>query len=285
MCVKRSAAAWILGMALCLSGCGNGEKVDTNEEFPADDTTKIVMDIRSWDIEVSASDDDKIHVGYEGKSKNGRVQIIQKDGMLMIQQDDGPKKNVIERFSFGKAGKITLHVPQNAKIPWEINNGSGDVGLEAAAISALSLNNDSGYIVLSGLTVENAKMDSHTGDIKITDSSFTDSDIHVRSAYVAIKNTDIDKTDILTGSGEVNMDNINAYDRLSIETDSGDISLSHKSMPDDLSYDISSGSEDITVQFQDAGYTADTDGCKQGCIGNGKNSLSIISDSGTITVK
>lgn len=235
---------------------------------------------------MSGKDNLQLHCEYMGYYNKGSV-----DKALELLDLTKAADKPVKRYSLGmkqrlgKAGKITLHVPQNAKIPWEINNGSGDVGLEAAAISALSLNNDSGYIVLSGLAVENAKMDSHTGDIKITDSSFTDSDIHVRSAYVTIKNTDIDKTDILTGSGEVNMDNINAYDRLSIETDSGDISLSHKSMPDDLSYDISSGSEDITVQFQDAGYTADTDGCKQGCIGNGKNSLSIISDSGTITVK
>lgn len=35
--IKRSAAAWILGAALCISGCGNGEKADTDQEFSVDD--------------------------------------------------------------------------------------------------------------------------------------------------------------------------------------------------------------------------------------------------------
>lgn len=287
MSIKKLLAAGILvGMVLCVSGCGNGEKVDSNEEFSADDISKIVMDISSWNIEVLVSSDDKIHVGYKGKVENSSdVQIAQKDNTLMIQQDDGSEKNVAEQFSFGEAGKLTLHVPKNAKILWEMNNGSGDVELEAVASSDFSLNNDSGYITMSGLTAESAKMNSQSGDIKITDSSFSDSDIHVKSAYVTLKNTDIGKADILTGSGEVNINNINAYSSLSVKTGSGDISLSHETMPDNLSYNISSGSDDVTVQFQNAEYTTNTDGCKQGNVGNGKNNLSIMSDSGTVNVE
>ena len=194
MSVKKILVAGILGMVLCVSGCGNGEKVDSNEEFSVDDISKIVMDISSWNIEVLVSSDDKIHVDYKGKvERNGDVQIAQKDNTLMIQQDDGSEKNVAEQFSFGEAGKITLYIPQNAKILWELNNGSGDVEMEAVAISDFSLNNDSGYIVMSGLTAECAKMNSQSGDIKITDSSFSDSNIHVKSAYVTLKNTDIGK--------------------------------------------------------------------------------------------
>lgn len=286
MSIKKLLAAGVLGMILCVSGCGNGEKVDSNEEFSSDDISKIVMDISSWNIEVMASNDDKIHVNYKGKAENSSdVQIKQKDKTLMIQQDDGSEKNVAEQFSFGEAGKITLHVPKNAKILWEVNNGSGDVELETVVSSDFSLNNDSGYIVMSGLTAESAKINSQSGDIKITDSSFADSDIHVKSAYVTLKNTDIGKADILTGSGEVNVNGINAYDSLSVETDSGDISLSHETMPDNLSFNISSSSDDVTVQFQNAEYTTNTDGCKQGNIGNGQNNLSVTSDSGTVIVK
>ncbi len=260
--------------------------MDSNKEFSADDISKIVMDISSWNIEVLVSSDDKIHVEYKGEAESSSdVQMAQKDNTLMIQQDDGSEKNVAKQFSFGEAGKITLHIPQNIKILWEINNGSGEVELEAVAISEFSLNNDSGYIAMSGLTAESAKINSQTGDIKITDSSFMDSDIHVKSAYVTLKNTDIGKADILTGSGEVNINSINAYSSLDVETDSGDISLSHETMPDNLSYNISSGSDDVTVQFQNAEYTTNTDGCKQGNVGNGQNNLSIMSDSGTVIVK
>jgi hypothetical protein len=134
--IKKLLAVGILGIVLCVSGCGNGEKVDSNEEFSADDISKIVMDISSWNIEVLASSDDKIHVDYKGKAENSSdVQITQKDNTLMIQQDDGSEKNIAEQFSFGEAGKIALYVPKNTKILWEMNNGSGDVELETVASS------------------------------------------------------------------------------------------------------------------------------------------------------
>lgn len=72
---------------------------------------------------------------------------------------------------------------------------------------------------------------------------------------------------------------------LVINNGSGDISLPHEAMPDDLSCHISSGSDDVTVQLKNAEFSTDTDGCKDGSIGKGENSLSIMSNSGTVIVK
>ena len=83
----------------------------------------------------------------------------------------------------------------------------------------------------------------------------------------------------------MNISNINGYDSLSVETGSGDISLTHEAMPDNLSCHISSGSDDVTVQLKNAEFSTDTDGCKDGSIGKGENSLSIMSNSGTVIVK
>jgi len=93
------------------------------------------------------------------------------------------------------------------------------------------------------------------------------------------------KAAVSTDSDEVNISNINSYDSLSVETDSGDISLTHEAMPDNLSCHISSGSDDVTVQLKNAEFSTDTDGCKDGSIEKGENSLSIMSNSGTVIVK
>lgn len=93
------------------------------------------------------------------------------------------------------------------------------------------------------------------------------------------------KVAVSTDSDEVNISNINSYDSLSVETGSGDISLTHEAMPDNLSCHISSGSDDVTVQLKNAEFSTDTDGCKDGSIEKGENSLSIMSNSGTVIVK
>ena len=135
------------------------------------------------------------------------------------------------------------------------------------------------------MVIENAKIGSDSGDIKITGGSCSDCDIQTKSAYVTVKKTVTKKAAILTDAGEVNISGISDYASLSIETDSGDITISHEKQPDNLSYNVSSGSDDVTIQLQNAKSTTDTAGCKQGSIGKGKCSLSVMSNSGTISIK
>ncbi|MFR8981212.1 DUF4097 family beta strand repeat-containing protein [Catenibacterium sp.] len=198
---------------------------------------------------------------------------------------DSSSKNIATQFSFGKAGKITLYIPKNTVLPLDINNGSGDMEIEAVNLSDFTMENDSGYVSMSDLVIENAKIGLDSGDIKITGSSCSDCDIQTKSAYVTVKKTVTKKAAILTDAGEVNISGISDYTSLSIETGSGDITISHETQPDNLSYNVSSGSDDVTMQLQNAKSTTDTAGCKQGSIGKGKCSLSVMSDSGTISIK
>ena len=284
--MKNTLFAGALGTLLFASACGSEQKAAFQKDFPADEVLEISMDISSWDIKISASNDKKIHVSYNGKKKDERkAQVMQKGQTLMIQQQDEDDKTIAGQFSFREAGKVTLSIPKDHAVLLDIQNDSGEIALDGVTLSKLSLDNRSGYVFLSDMAVKNASFISDSGDIKMTDSKCTDSDIQTKSAYVTIKNTELGKAAVLTDSGEVGIQNINAYKSLLVETGSGDISLSHKTAPDNLSYTISSGSDDITAQFKNAAYTMDTDGCKQGAIGKGKRDLSIKSDSGTLIVK
>ena len=236
---------------------------------------------------ILASSDDKIHVSYDGKIEDGvsNIQILQNESQLVIQQDTTSSKNIATQFSFGKAGKITLYIPKDTVLSLDINNGSGDMEIEAINLSDFTMENDSGYVSMSDLVIENAKIGSNSGDIKITGGSCSDCDIQTKSAYVTIKKIFTNETAILTDAGEVNISGISDYTSLFIETGSGDITISHGTQPDNLSYNVSSGSDDVTMQLQNAKATTDTAGCKQGSIGKGKCSLSVMSDSGTISIK
>ena len=178
-----------------------------------------------------------------------------------------------------------FYIPKNTVLPLDINNGSGDMENQAVNLSDFTMENDSGYVSMSDLVIENAKIGLDSGDIKITGSSCSDCDIQTKSAYVTVKNNVTKKAAILTDAGEVNISGISDYTSLSIETGSGDITISHGKQPEDIILEASSGLDDVTMQLQNAKSTTDTAGCKQGSIGKGKCSLSVMSDSGTISIR
>ena len=60
-----------------ICGCGNKEKIDSNEEFSAEGISEIVLDISSWNLKVMASSDDKVHIACEGKVEDERdMQVV-----------------------------------------------------------------------------------------------------------------------------------------------------------------------------------------------------------------
>ena len=65
------------------------------------------------------------------------MQVVQKDGKLMIQQDDDTDKNLAEQFSFGEAGKIILYIPKDNAFSLAINNGSPNLFLQTGNHSRL----------------------------------------------------------------------------------------------------------------------------------------------------
>lgn len=283
---KKIFIVGVIGIVFCLMGCNNRQNVDSEKDFSSKNISSITIDNASWNMKIQASNDDKIHVHYDGKvNENSSIQVSQNDNELIIQQNTISSENIATQFSFGETGKIILYIPKDTVIPLDINNGSGDIEIEAVHFCDFTMENDSGDITMSESMMDSLKIDSSTGDIKITEGSCPDLKIETKSAYVTIKNLDIQKGTISTKSGEINMGGVQDYNSISLETDSGDITLSHGNNPSDLSYDISSGSDDVTIQLLDTESTIDMAGCKQGIIGKGNSSLSIMSDSGTVLIK
>lgn len=106
MNVKRILLAGILVIAFGICGCGNKKKIDSNEEFSAEGISEIVLDISSWNLKVMASSDDKVHIACEGKVEDDRdMQVVQKDGKLMVQQDDDTDKIWRSNSHLAKQGK------------------------------------------------------------------------------------------------------------------------------------------------------------------------------------
>lgn len=87
MSIKKLFLIGVLGLSFCMTGCGNGQKVDSEKEFSTNDISEIVINNSSWNLKILASSDDKIHVSYDGKIEDGvsNIQILQNESQLVIQ--------------------------------------------------------------------------------------------------------------------------------------------------------------------------------------------------------
>ncbi|MEY8423777.1 DUF4097 family beta strand repeat-containing protein [Lachnospiraceae bacterium 38-14] len=282
---KNLLSAGIFAAALFLAGCTSEQKTTPSEDFAYKNISKITVDSDSWDFDISASDDGEVHISSDKIKEEKDIQLSLDGTELTICQNDSSSKGLSDQFSFGKSGKFTLSLPENTDISLNIHNGSGNMTVQNIQLSDFNVENDSGALTISNLTALSAEMFSDSGDIKLTDSSCTKTHMSTKSAYVTLKNSETREAAFSTESGEVGINNISGYNSLSIKTGSGDISLSHKNTPESLTYDVSSGSGDITLKLENLNPASDTEQKKQGIVGSGETSLSVISDSGTVVVK
>lgn len=276
----------VIVCGIYLTGCGKGKKVSDKQDFKVDGISEIHVSLESWELKVDESPDEKIHVSYSGtiEKEKSDIAVVQKDITLNIQQSD-KQQNMVEQFSAGKPGEITVYLPKGIEIPFKISNGSGNMQIDNISIQELPLVNTSGYVVLSNVTVSNAKIVTTSGDVTFENSTIPDVEIVSKSGYVTLKDVNFDSLAIVTSSGEVGIGGAGVYSALKVQTDSGDVSVSHKESPTDLQLDVTTDSNDITMQLSNIDFTKDTSGCKQGNIGQGNNKLEISSSSGTIIVK
>lgn len=253
----------IFAAALFLAGCVSEQKSTPSEDFAYKNISKITVDSDSWDFDISASNDSEVHVSSD-KIKEKKDFLFSLDGTeLTICQNDSSSKGLSDQFSFGKSGKFTLALPENTDISLNIHNGSGNMTVQNIHLSDFNVENDSGALTISDLTALSAEMFSDSGDIKLSDSSCTKIHMSTKSAYATLKNSETREAAFSTESGEVGINNISGYTSLSIKTGAGD----------------------ITLKLENLNPVSDTEGNKQGMIGSGENSLSVISDSGTVVVK
>lgn len=105
----------LLGAAV-LTGCGAGESEPFEEKTytaPAEQIQEIRMDVRDRSIEVSASEDGQIHIGYAENSEEYYEIGLSEDGVLeMTAASDKSWTDYIGGKAAAGSRKITLRLPQ-----------------------------------------------------------------------------------------------------------------------------------------------------------------------------
>ena len=52
MSIKKLLLMMVLGLSFCMTGCENGQKVDSEKEFSTNDISEIAINNSSWDLKI-----------------------------------------------------------------------------------------------------------------------------------------------------------------------------------------------------------------------------------------
>lgn len=273
-------------LTICLNGCGK-DKVMEKKDYAANEVISLQLDVDTWNVDIMASSDEKIHVSFGGSvlKSEDKPESNLKDGVLNIFQKDADDEKLQDQIALGKKGQITLYLPSEYTIPISISNGIGDIEVSSIAVTEFKLDNDAGYVTFLDFTAEQLEALSVSGDITVKNSEISDIEVATSSGYTQINSLLYNTAKLTTKSGEVNISKVSPNTDVTIQTGSGDINVIYQTTPDNLEFGITTGSKDISTSFAEASYTKETSGCRQGTIGNGQYKLKINSDNGTVVVK
>ena len=147
------------------------------------------------------------------------------------------------------------------------------------------LTNHSGSADLEGLSADHGEFTSIDGDIQLTNSSLNELTVTTGSGGSYITNVTSPEMIIASNDGEVSIKAAEEGRLLRVETESGDIAVSYTTPPASLKLTANSGSSDISARLDGFKETRRTEQSVEGTIGDASNTLELVSQDGTISVK
>lgn len=215
-------------------------KLILEKSYDLNEISLVNIDVRSADIYIYESDDDKVNIKVYANEKEKVITEID-DEKLSINMRN--KSNVCFGFCFSSK-KIELYMPKSYEGSFDIKATSGDIKSTLDTFNGYNINVTSGDIELdhvSSLTghatsgdIEIGSINSYinfkttSGDIEIDKLSLEkNSSIKVTSGDVTIEkanNVYVD-TDVKSGDVDVKGNDRHAEYELKIKTTSGDIEV------------------------------------------------------------
>lgn len=233
----------------------------------------VLVDVKSYDIEILESSTDKVEVEVYGNEKTKDNVTISNNDSLEIRQ-----KRSWLCFGFCRSSKIIIKLPAYYQGKFNLNTISGDIK------SNISFqNSDNNVSTTSGdiklLDVLKGKITSTSGEITIN---------YLKEGKVKTTSGDIDITafengDISSTSGEIDIDNFTGFG--DIGTVSGDIKIDRFEILGNTSFSSTSGEIKVKL-INDAYITAESvSGDKEIKSTRGEYELRAKTISGDIIIK
>lgn len=278
----------LMAIGVLVSGCQGIGKASYHHEtsLEAKRIEEIVVHNDSWDIEFKHTDSPNITVICDGKQldeKSAPVTIDQ-DGkkMIITQQDQG---GITGGFTLGKNGTIYISIPNHEIDTITLNNDAGDIKMKDIAVQHIFLANNSGFGHIEGLSADKGEFASKDGEFTLKDSSLNELKVTSGSGDNYLTRVISPDMTITSTAGEVSVTEVEEGKWLHVETNSGDITVSYITPPASLKLMANSDSADIGVGLDGFTEQQNTEKSMEGTIGDGSNTLELVSHAGTITVK
>ena len=212
-----------------------------SKEVENTEINKLYINVKSTDIFIKESENDKVLVEYYSNRKNNpKIELL--NNTIIVDESEYD----VSCVGFcNQRRKIMIFIPESYEGDLEIDTKSGDVkSTTDLSKNNTKINTSSGDVTLSKTGIINVSTSS--GDINLDKAkelkaTTSSGDIEINTIY--------DKLSIETSSGDVEIEKINLKDNSNIQTSSGDVEISNN---EGLCYiDVTTSSGDQKIKKSD----------------------------------
>ncbi|MCC2376425.1 hypothetical protein COM04_10850 [Bacillus wiedmannii] len=256
------------------------------KSFEINNIKEIEVDNENWNIEFKSTDANKIVISAQGQQVDKEidpVKIENDENKIVIKQKQKVTK-FFNGFTFRKKNSICIAIPRKAIDKIVVNNKSGDVKINDIVVKSIVTKGKSGDGMITGLSAEKGEFISESGDLMLKDSSLQEVNITSTTGDNYVKNVKNENVNITSTSGEVLLKDMTEGKSLFVETKSGDIGVRYKGVPISLKLTAKSNSSDVMIDLKGLKKDKNTEKIKAGTIGDAKNGVKILSETGVIYI-
>ncbi len=240
--------------------------------YNIEDISKIKTDLKSYDIEFKAANDNNFKVEVYGNEKNkDNVKININNNTLNIDQKGS---SICFGFCYSD-NVVVIYVPESFNKELDIHTISGDIDVYVDTLK-VNLKTTSGDIKMQN--VEYASINTTSGNVKLEEAK--EANINTVSGDVRVSSSE--NIDIKTTSGDITI--LEVTKRIYLNSTSGDVTVQDFTINSDSKVHTVSGEVNINLR-NEANISAETrSGDKDIKNTNGEYKLDIKTTSGDITV-
>ncbi|HDR6308768.1 TPA: DUF4097 family beta strand repeat protein [Bacillus cereus] len=263
-----------------------GKDFKKEKSFEINHIKEIEVDNENWDIEFKSTDSNKIVIFVQGQQVDKEIDPIEIEqaGNKVIVKQKQKTTRLFNGFTFRKKNSISIAIPKKEIDEIVLNNKSGDVKISDIEVKNIVTKGKSGDEMVVGLSAEKGEFISQSGELAIKDSAVQELNIKSTTGDNYITNVKNLNMNITSTSGEVLLKDMKEGKLLFVETKSGDIGVRYKGVPTSLKLTAKSNSSDVMVNVNGLKKDKNTENVKVGTIGDAKNEVKILSETGAIYI-
>ena len=263
-----------------------GKDFKREKSFEINNIKEIEVDNENWNIEFKSTDANKIVILAQGKRVDKEIDPvkIEYEGNKVVIKQKQKATRFFNGFTFRKKNSISIAVPKKEIDKIVLNNKSGDVKISDIVVKSIVTESESGDEMVVGLSAEKGAFISQSGELAVKDSSVQELNIKSTTGDNYITNVNNLNMNITSTTGEVLLKDMTEGKSLFVETKSGDIGVRYKGVPTSLKLTAKSNSSDVMVNVKGLKKDKNTEKVKAGTIGDAKNEVKILSETGAIYI-